>query len=114
MDTQNANSLSNHAIILLKYLVGLGGRWCIGQLHGTYQVIPSPTFNWDGRYEARVLQPESIPELVQQGFLIVEVHTACNCDSDHSSVSSGHKNRVHVLTDAGREYSARLTGKQKP
>lgn len=108
METQIVGPLSRHAGVLLAYLAGLGGKWCIGQLHGIHHVIPSPAFNWDGRYEARVLHPECISELVTGGFLATETGEAGNTESDYAGVARGHVNHVYVPTAAGRRRAASL------
>lgn len=97
--------LSEDARVLLGYICCLEGDRCIGQKNGEGDsyVIPSPHHNWDGRMNlGRVLHPESLQELVDQGLLTTEEQDAFNADSDYSSIGIGGFNRIFVLTEAGR------------
>jgi hypothetical protein len=103
--------LSGNAKILLGYLAQKpwGERTCIGERDGSYYVIPSPTFNWDGRFgiEAmRVVHPECVQELVDHGYLAFGKRDAANWYSDYSTVGAEHQNHVYTLTDEGKKASA--------
>lgn len=104
--------LSENARILLGYLNShrFGVFNCIGERNGAFFVIPSPTFNWDGRFDIesqRVRHPECVQELVDHGYLAFGEHEACNWMSDYSTVWDGHKNRVYTLTGDGKREGAR-------
>ncbi len=106
--------LSENARILLGYL-HLSPPWgslsCIGERNGSFYVIPSPTFNWDGRFDMeskRVLHPECVQELVDHGYLQFAAYDARNWISDYSTVWEGHENQVYTLTDEGKLAGARL------
>lgn len=97
--------LSENAHVLLGYICCLQGGWCIGQKNreGSFYVIPSPHHNWDGRMSlSRVLHPECLQELVDQGCLTAEEKEVFNAGADHSSIRIGGTNRIFVLTEAGR------------
>jgi hypothetical protein len=90
------------------YLKPWGERTCIGERRGSYFVIPSPTFNWDGRIDVesqRVQRPGCVQELVDYGYLTSGRHEATGWVSDYSTVWDGHMNQIYRLTDAGREFA---------
>ncbi|MBX4210472.1 hypothetical protein KW783_00680 [Candidatus Parcubacteria bacterium] len=108
--------LSANAKDLLRYLAS-GGRFgsgtCIGERNGNFYVIPSPTFNRDGRIDwnsQRVRHPECVQELVNHGYLEFSEHDPRNWMSDYGTVWEGTRNRVHTLTEKGKEEGARLMG----
>lgn len=103
--------LSDNAHALLGYLASNPWRAqsCIGERGGSYYVIPSPSFNWDGRFDIhsqRVEHPECIEELLDHGYLVVDQHAVRNAQSDHAMVGDDHQNRVYVLTHEGRKAHA--------
>ena len=105
--------LSNNARTLLGYLnlKPWGQKTCIGERNLNFYVIPSPTFNWDSRFDIkakRVLHPECVQELVDHGYLALSEHEAHNWMSDYSTVWDGHKNRIYTLTDEGKYEGVRL------
>ncbi|MDP3778528.1 MAG: hypothetical protein Q8R30_00590 [bacterium] len=107
------NPLSDNGRTLLGYinLKPWGEKTCIGERNGAFYVIPSPTFNWDGRFDIeakRVVHPECVQELVDHGYLAFSEQEATNWMSDYATVWDGHKNRVYTLTDEGKREGARL------
>ena len=106
------NPLSDNARILLGYLNmrPWGEQSCIGKRNYAFYVIPSPTFNWDGRLDIesqRVCHPECIQELVDCGYLTLSEYEVCNWMSSYS-VASWYKNHVYVLTEDGKREGVRL------
>lgn len=106
--------LSDNARTLLGYLsLQLWGeKTCIGERNNSFYVIPSPTFNWDGRFDIeamRVAHPECVQELFDHGYLAFGEHEATNWMSDYATVWDGHKNRIYVLTDDGRAKGKEVT-----
>lgn len=100
--------LSGNARTLLGYLNARpwGAKTCVGERNHAFYVIPSPTFNWDGRFEIeskRVAHSECIQELVDHGFLAFGEYLATNSMSDYSTASDGQTNRVYTLTNEGRQ-----------
>ncbi len=100
--------LSENARTLLGYLCHQpwGEKTCIGEHNRSFHVIPSPTFNWDGRFDIeamRVRHPECVQELVDHGYLAVGKHDATNWMSDYSTVWENHQNQIYVLTDEGKQ-----------
>jgi hypothetical protein len=105
--------LSENARILLGYLNShrFNVFNCIGERRGNFYVIPSPTFNWDGRFDIgsqRVQHPACVQELVDHGYLAFGRHGATNWMSDYSTVWENHQNRVYTLTDEGKKEGLRL------
>ena len=103
--------LSDNARILLDYLNARpwGEKTCIGERNHTFYVIPSPTFNWDGRFDIeamRVAHPECVQELIDHGYLVFSEQEATNWMSDYATVWDGHKNRVYILTNEGTRLTA--------
>ena len=100
--------LSENAHILLGYLCQKpwGEKACIGERDRSFHVIPSPTFNWDGRFDIeamRVRHPECVRELFDHGYLTFATHSAANWMSDYATVWENHQNRVYTLTDEGKQ-----------
>lgn len=105
--------LSENARLLLDYLNLRGGDFygCIAERNGTYYVIPSPNFNWDGRIDVesqRVQHPECVQELVGYGYLAFGEHAVSNWQSDYATVWEGHQNRVYTLTDEGKREGSKI------
>ena len=105
--------LSDDARTLLGYLNTRpwGVNTCIGERNRSFYVIPSPTFNWDGRFDIeamRVRHPECVQELFDHGYLMFGKHEARNWMSDYSTVWDEHENRIYTLTDEGKREGARL------
>jgi len=100
--------LSNNGRTLLGYLCHQprGEKACIGERNSRFYVIPSPTFNWDGRFDIetmRVRHSECVQELVDHGYLTVGEHNTTNGMSGYSTVRESHENQVYVLTDEGKQ-----------
>lgn len=96
--------LSINACTLLDYLKTQpwGKKTCIGERDRTFYVIPSPTFNWDGRIDIeamRVMHPECVQELIDNGHLAFSEEEATNWLSEYATVRDKHKNRVYTLTN---------------
>ena len=107
---RQSGSLSVEARTLLGYLNSepWGAETCIAERDNALYVIPSPEFNWDGRFDIeamRVVHPECVQELVDHGYLSFGEKDATGCVSDYASVRIGHRNRVCVLTNEGKETS---------
>ncbi len=105
--------LSDNGRVLLDYLnlKPWGEETCIGERNGAFYIIPSPTFNWDGRFDIvakRVVHPECIQELVDHGYLAFNEQEVANWMSEYAAVWYGHKNRIYRLTEEGRREGARL------
>lgn len=105
---------SDNARTLLGYLSlqPWGEQTCIGERNNSFYVIPSPTFNWDGRFDIeamRVAHPECVQELIDHGYLAFGEHEATNWISDYATVWDGHKNRIYVLTDDGGAKGKEIT-----
>ena len=105
--------LSDNAYTLLGYmnLKPWGDKTCIGERNDNFYVIPSPTFNWDGRFDIeamRVNHPECVQELVDHGYLAFSEQGSENWMSDYATLWHGHINRVYALTDTGKCEGARL------
>lgn len=103
--------LSDNAHSLLGYLntKPWGTKTCIGEHNGKPCFIPSPSFNWDGRYDVqamRVLHPECVQELVDHGYLSFAEYEAANWSADYATVWQGHMNRVFTLTEEGEKFLA--------
>ncbi len=108
--------LSENARILLGYLSSRrsGAFSCIGEQRGTFYVIPSPTFNWDGRFDIeswRVRHPECVQELFDHGYMVVGEYEISHWHSDYSCTGPDTINRVYTLTERGKEEGARLQEK---
>lgn len=108
--------LSDNARTLLGYLCQQpwGEKSCIGKRDNNFYVIPSPTFNWDGRIDieaSRVLHPECVRELFDHGYLTFSEHSPTNWSSDYSTVWKDDLNQVYILTDDGKEEGKKtITG----
>lgn len=105
--------ISDNARTLLGYLnlKPWGEKTCVGERNSSFYVIPSPTFNWDGRFDIeakRVTHPECVQELVDHGYLTFSEQEATNWMSDYATVWDGHKNHIYTLTDEGKREGARL------
>lgn len=105
--------LSDNARTLLGYLCRQpwGEKTCIGRRNQAFHVIPSPTFNWDGRFDIeamRVRHPECVQELVDHGYIAFGEPEATNWMSDYSTVWENHQNKVYTLTDEGKREGARF------
>lgn len=108
-DEERAGALSPHAEVLLGYLYTSGGMTCIGERSGIFYIIPSPTFNWDGRLDLpRVRHPECVPELVIAGYLSFETRGVSNPNHEYSGAAEGSINHVYLLTEAGKQVAAKL------
>jgi hypothetical protein len=103
--------LSENARVLLGYLNLRGdNRYnCIAQRGGRYYVIPSPNFNWDGRYELKHVQhPECIQELTDFGYLTIGEHPTSDWHADYSPANIDDANLVYTLTDLGKLEGAKI------
>jgi hypothetical protein len=108
---QPTGPLSDNARILLGYLARRP-QCCIGERDRSFYVIPSPNFNWDGRFDIPEVQhPECVQELFDHGFLTSAKHTAANWMSDYSTIWVGHKNTVYTLTEDGRQKGNEIIGR---
>lgn len=101
--------LSDDARTLLGYLnQGVWGskNTCIGERNDSFFVIPSPTFNWDGRfdiYSKQVAHPECVQELVDHGYLVLGKYNIHRSESDYAACELYGTNRAYTLTDEGRQ-----------
>lgn len=103
--------ISENARLLLGYLNLRGDDLyaSIGKRGGTYYVLPTPTWNWDGRFELKWVQhPECIQELVDYGYLALGEHDVRRSESDYATSGLYATNEVYTLTDDGKKEGARL------
>lgn len=105
--------LSDSGCTLLGYinLRPWGKKTCIGERNGVFYIIPSPTFNWDGRFDTearRVVHPECVQELVDHGYLAFSEQGVINWMSDYTTMSDRHENHIYTLTNEGKREGARL------
>lgn len=99
--------MSDNACTLLDYLNTRpwGARTCIGERNGSFFAIPSPTFNWDGRFDIeakRVVHPECVQELVDYGYLELGEHDIARSTSDYAMCQLFGSNRAYTLTEKGK------------
>ncbi len=104
---RSVGPLSADARTLLAYLRSMpqGPKTCIGRRRGGYYVIPSPTFNWDGRIDIeskRVEHPECVVELALHGYIEEGEYAISHPESDYAAVGNNLFNTAFVLTDSGQ------------
>ncbi len=102
---RQSGPLSDNARTLLGYLCQMpwGEKTCIGERNCAFYVIPSSTFNWDGRLAIRSVHSECVQELFDHGLLAFGEYEAANWTSDYSTVWESHQNQVYILTDEGKQ-----------
>jgi hypothetical protein len=106
-------SLSDHAMVLLCVLARReeGRASYISERDGVQYLLPTPTWNWDGRVALKSLRhPECVQELVDYGYLALSKHEIKNPDSDYAVCRMGAKNEVYSLTEEGKKEAALLKG----
>ena len=101
-------TLSDDARTLLGYLnlKVYGKQTCIGERNGNYYVIPSPTFNWDGRFDIEakcVRYPDSVQELADHGYLTRGEHDIRRSESDYAVCELYGTNYAYTLTAEGTQ-----------
>jgi hypothetical protein len=108
--------LSENARTLLGYLNSRGGEsyGCIAERQDVYYVLPTSTWNWDGRFELQhVEHPQCIQELVDYGYLTFGKYNVRNPESDYATSKFNGTNEVYTLTKEGKREGARILAESK-
>ncbi len=103
--------LSENARVLLGYLNLRGGDLygCVALRDGKHYVVPGPHWNWDGRFDLKVVtHPECLQELVDHGYLALDRRPVFKGNSDYSTARPDGMNDTYLLTEEGKKKGVEI------